>query len=107
MKQDVANFLEFKGKNLLFTTINGTTYVAIKPVCEAVNVDYTQQFKNINADSILGPVLCKHTMQVPGEQVRNYACLPERYVYGWIFSIKSKSETSIPSRCIISILPLQ
>lgn len=91
MKQDVANFLEFKGKNLLFTTINGTTYVAIKPVCEAVNVDYTQQFKNINADSILGPALCKHTMQVPGEQVRNYACLPERYVYGWIFSIKSKS----------------
>ena len=92
MKQDVVNFLEFKGKSLLFTAVTGTTYVAIKPVCEAINVDYTQQFKNINADLILGPALCKYTMQVPGDQPRSMVCLPEYFVYGWIFSIKSKSE---------------
>lgn len=92
MKQEVVNFLEFKGKSLLFTAVNGTTYVAIKPVCEAINVDYIQQFKNVNDDPILGPALCKHTMQVAGDQPRNFACLPEKYVYGWIFSIKSKSK---------------
>ena len=92
MKQDVVNFLEFKGKSLLFTAVNGITYIAIKPVCEAIRVDYIQQFKNINDDPILGPALCKYTMQVPGDQVRNYACLPEKYIYGWVFSIKSKSK---------------
>jgi len=30
-------------------------------------------------------------MQVPGDQVRNMTCLPEEYVYGWIFSIQSDS----------------
>jgi hypothetical protein len=30
---------------------------------------------------------------IPGDtQPRKYVCIPEKYVYGWIFSIKSDSE---------------
>lgn len=91
MKQSIANFLEFKGKSLLFISVTGTTFIAVKPVCEALGVDYIQQYKNIQSDPILGPALCKHTIQVPGDQARNMVCLPEDKIYGWLFSIKSDS----------------
>ena len=91
MKQSIVNFLEFNGKNILFLSKNGTYYVALKPVCEVLNVDYIQQYKNTNADSLFAPALCKHTMQVPGDQSRSMICLPEYLMYGWIISIKSNS----------------
>ena len=91
MKQSFEKFLEFNGKTLVFLAVNGTYWIAIKPVCEALNVQYVRQFKNINADPILGPALSKQTMQVPGDQARNMACLPEKFIYGWIFSIRSES----------------
>jgi hypothetical protein len=30
-------------------------------------------------------------MQVPGDQIRNMICIPENWIYGWIFSINSSS----------------
>jgi hypothetical protein len=89
--QKIKKFLEFNGKTILFLSVNGTYYIAIKPICEAIVVDYIQQFKNTKEDPILGPALCKYTIQVPGSQRREFVCLPEQYIYGWIFSIKSES----------------
>lgn len=91
MKQSIKNFLEFNGKTILFLAKDGTYWVAIKSVCDALEVDYIQQYKNTKNDPILGPALCKHTMQVPSDQPRNMVCVPEKYVYGWIFQIRSDS----------------
>lgn len=92
MKQSIEKFLEFNGKTLVFISIEGIYYVAIRPVCEAINVEYTRVFKNIKRDPILGPALAIQPMQVPGDQVRNMTCLPEHFIYGWLFSIKSESK---------------
>lgn len=91
MKQIIANFLEFKGKSLLFISVTGVVYIAVKPVCEALGVDYVRQYKNLQEDPILGPALSKQTIQVPDDQARNMICLPEDKIYGWLFSIKSDS----------------
>lgn len=91
MNQSVRNFIKFNEKNILFARVNGKYWISIKSVCEALNVDYIAQFKNVQADPILGPALSNQTMQVPGDQARNMACLPEYLIYGWIFSINSKS----------------
>jgi hypothetical protein len=92
MKQSIKKFLEFKGKNLLFLSKDGIYWIAIKPVCEAIGVEYTRSFKNLKEDPILGPALAIQPMQVPGDQVRDYSCLPEKFIYGWLFSIKSESQ---------------
>ncbi len=65
MKQTIVKFLAFQGKNLLFLQKNGTYWIAIKPVCEAIKVEYTRSFKNIHADPILGHALAVQPMQVP------------------------------------------
>jgi hypothetical protein len=91
MNQSIVKFLEFKGKTLLFLTREGTYWIAIKPVCEILNIEYTRTFKNLQDDPVLGPALAKQPMQIPGDQPRNMVCLPEYLIYGWIFSIKSAS----------------
>ena len=91
MNKLVKRFLQFKGKTLLFLSKDGIYWIAIKPVCEAIGVNYNRQYQNINADPILGPAFAIQQMQVPGDQVRSFACLPEYLIYGWLFSIQSES----------------
>ena len=57
MNKQVVKFLEFKGKNIVYLSVNGTYWIAIKPVCEALKVDYIAQFKNLKEDEILRPLL--------------------------------------------------
>jgi hypothetical protein len=89
MKKEIKKFLEFNGKVIYFITVDGKYWIAIKPICRALGVDYIQQFKNLKNDAILAPALCKHTMQAPDNQLRNYLCLPEFFVYGWLMGIQS------------------
>lgn len=92
MENSTKKFLQFNGKNVYFLSAAGVWWIAIKPICEALGVEYTRQFKNLKSDEILGPALAVQPMQVDKNQMRNYACLPEYYVYGWLFSIQSQSQ---------------
>jgi len=87
----INNFIEFNGEKILFARISGKYWVSIKSVCEAIKVNYNRQFQNIQGDPILGAAFANQQIQVPGDQVRNMACLPEYLIYGWVFSIKSNS----------------
>lgn len=92
MKQQIEKFLEFNDKTLIFLSVGGTYWIAIKPICEALGITYTRQYKTVKQDPILGPALSLQTMQVPGDQLRKMVCLPEYLIYGWLFSIKSGSK---------------
>lgn len=92
MIQQIKNFIDFNGKNILFARVNGKYWISIKSVCEALNVNYNRQFQNIQNDPILRPAFANQQIQVYGNQSRNMACLPEYLVYGWVFSIKSNSQ---------------
>lgn len=85
------NFLKFNDRVIYFLSIDGRYWIAIKPICESLGVDYIAQFKSIKKDDILGAALSNQTIQVLDDQARGMACLPEKYVYGWLFSIQSKS----------------
>jgi len=91
MSKQITKTVKFNGKTIIYTEVNSVDYIALKPVCEALEVDYIQQYKNTREDIFLRPALCKHTMQVPEDQNREYVCLPEEYIYGWICSIQSQS----------------
>lgn len=92
MKINLKKFLAFNGKTVYFLSKEGTYWIAIKPICEALGVNYNRQFQNIKADPILGPACAVQHMQVGQDQLRKWSCLPEFYVYGWIFSIQSDSK---------------
>lgn len=88
----IERFLEFGDKKISILNANGTWYIAIKPICEALNVDYISQYKNIQEDEILSGVLSNQTTHDAINRLQQMACLPEKFVYGWLFSIRSNAK---------------
>lgn len=91
MKKSIAEFLQFNGRNIYFQSEKGITYVAIKPICEALEVDYEGQRKNIKSDEMYNELPSMQTVVAEDGKLRKMLCLPEIYIYGWIFSIQSSS----------------
>lgn len=92
MEQQIKKFLEFNGKTIFFLAKDGQYWIAIKPICEALGVDYVNQHKNVKNDKILGHALSNQTMRDTKNRVSNMASLPEFYIYGWLFSLRSSSK---------------
>lgn len=92
MEKSIRKFLEFNGKTIYFLSKDGNYWVAIKPICEALNLEYTRQFKNIKEDDILGQLLAEQPMVGADGRTRKMTSLPEFYIYGWLFSIQSASK---------------
>lgn len=68
--------------------VSGENYVAVRPVCEALGIDYRKQFERIKNDAFLGQ-LVTHTVtssSADGKQ-REMFCIPLKYIFGWLFSI--------------------
>jgi prophage antirepressor-like protein len=92
MKKLINKFLEFNGKAISFLSVDGQWWVAIKPICDVLDVEYTRQFKNLKADKILDQLLAEQPMVGADGRLRKMICLPEKFIYGWLFSINSESE---------------
>lgn len=86
------NFLSFNEKTIYFKEVGNEYWIAIKPICEALNVDYIRAYKNISEDENLSQLLSEQTMVGADNKNRKMICLPEKYIYGWLFSLRSKSE---------------
>lgn len=92
MNQEDVKFLLFNDQNIVYKRIKGVYWISLKSVCEALSINTNRQLQNIKEDPILGPEVAKQQLQVPGDnQKREYVCLPEEYIYGWIFSLRSES----------------
>lgn len=92
-------FLQLNGKNIYFLKSDGTYWIALKPICEALNIDARRAREVAKNDPILGSVVSKQTLQIPVfrkdigsvNQPKAMTCLPEKYIYGWLFSLRSDS----------------
>lgn len=88
-------FLEFNGKSIVFLSVDGTYWITIKSICEALNINVDRSYQNLKNDPILSHECAVHQVQVESNgivQGRNLTCIPEEFVYGWIFSLRSDSE---------------
>lgn len=95
MNKKIEKFLEFNGKRIAILLADGNWWVAIKPICEALNVDYEKQRERISRHPILSELPTKQGVVAADGKVREMLCLPEKYVYGWLFSINSESQDLI------------
>lgn len=79
----------------MFLNVDGTYWIVLKPILEALNMDADRSLKTLKKDPILGPERSIQPVQVSKNgksQVRNMTCIPEEFIYGWIFSLRSDSE---------------
>jgi hypothetical protein len=92
MKNSIKKFLEFNGKAILFLDINGQYWVALRPICDALGINYSRQWQNIKSHKILSQLYAIQHMVGADLRLRKMVALPEKYIYGWLFSIKSESQ---------------
>lgn len=73
---------------------NNQVYVPIRPICEALGVNYSSQLEKIKSHPILAPVVpLRGTTGADGKQYE-MMCLPLEYVFGWIFTINPNNVNS-------------
>lgn len=84
-------FLDFNGRKVFFLNADGQWWIAIKPICQALGVDYEAQRKRLRADPILSQLPSEQTVVAADRKPRMMVCLPEEFIYGWLFTIESKS----------------
>lgn len=92
MQDETRKFLEFNGKNINVLAKDGQYWVAIKPICEALGVNYERQRQNIQNDEVLCQLPAIQQVVAADGKLREMLCLPEKFIYGWLFSINSESD---------------
>jgi len=92
METNTKKFLEFNGKNVYFMSSKGMWYIAVKPICIALGVDYEAQRKAIHRDQILQRAQSEQTVHDASGRLQKMLCLPEFFIYGWLFQVESASK---------------
>jgi hypothetical protein len=70
---------------------NGEKRVAIKPICQALGIDYKSQYERIKKDEILGSTMVLSTTVGADGRQREMASIPLMYVFGWLFRIDARN----------------
>lgn len=70
---------------------NGDCYLPIKPICEAIGVNFATQYAKIKEDKILSSTVALRTTVGGDGKDREMVCLPLKYVYGWLFTINPEN----------------
>ena len=90
MKKEVKKFLEFEGKSIHFFAEDGQYRIALKPICEVLGVDYSNEIKKIQESKFLTEHSSEHTIVSVDGELQKMICLPEWILYGWLFKIESE-----------------
>lgn len=65
--------------------------IPIKPICEALGIDYARQFQKLKDDEDLGPTIGLTPTVAADGKIREMVCLPMEFIFGWLFTINPKN----------------
>ena len=81
-----------KVNNVGIMLIDGTEkLVPIKPICEALGINHSNQIAKVQKDEILGSVGVLSTSTGNDGKQYEMLCLPYMFALGWLFSINPKN----------------
>lgn len=104
MNQQLTTYeVPFHAETVLVIEDNlGDRFVAMRPIVEALGLDWSSQHKRIKRDEVLAE--CSHwiRMQVPGDdQVREVVVLEEHMLQGWLFTLQvSRTKPEIQEKLL-------
>ena len=79
--------INFNNQQLLTVEKDGIKYVAVKPICENLGLDWASQFTKIKSNEILEPTIVFITTVAEDGKNREMVCLPIDMINGWLFTI--------------------
>ncbi|MDD4375135.1 MAG: phage antirepressor N-terminal domain-containing protein [Bacteroidales bacterium] len=66
---------------------NGEKRVAVKPLCEALGIDFSAQLQRLKRDEILSSVVVMITTTGSDGKQYEMVTIPYKYAFGWLFTI--------------------
>lgn len=66
---------------------NGEKRVAVKPICDALGIDFSSQLQRLKRDEILSSTMVIITTVGGDDKNREMVTIPFKYVFGWLFTI--------------------
>jgi hypothetical protein len=82
-------YITIEDRTLYFTEVESSWWIALKPIVEALGLSWPDYLKALKADPILGQLWGEFPMVAADGKLRKMICLPERYIYGWVFQLRS------------------
>ncbi len=81
--------VSFQGHDLtVITSATGEHLVAMKPICEAIGLQWEAQLKRIKRHPVLTTCMSIMDIRMPGDdQRRELICLPLNHLNGWLFGV--------------------
>lgn len=86
-----TNSITVNNQEILIINEGNEKFVAIRPICEAIGVNYSSQLRKIKEDEILNSVVALSTTTGTDEKNYQMTVLPLRFVFGWLFTINPKN----------------
>ena len=74
-------------KEIFIETVGKEKYIAIKPICEAIGIDYDNQIDKIKDDEILSQLTPLRGATGADGKTYKMRVISLRYVFGWLFTI--------------------
>lgn len=81
--------ISFHGQTVAVFSQNNQHYVAMKPICENIGLQWEAQLKRIQRNAILNTAMSMMDTPSNGGKQKT-ACLPLDYLNGWLFGVDTK-----------------
>lgn len=65
--------------------------VPIKPICEALGIQYPTQYAKLKEDDFLNSVIALSATSGSDGKQYEMVCLPYEFIFGWLFTINPKN----------------
>lgn len=92
--------VNFNNQSLFATLIDNVPYVAVKPICESLGIDWEAQRQKINRHPILKEGACMIKAPSNGG-IQEMLMLPIRMLNGWLFGIDSSRVKSEAKEAVL------
>jgi hypothetical protein len=92
---DVTRAVDFYGEELVLAIVEGQSYVALRPFCDYLGLDWSSQLRRTKRDRVLTRHLRDLVMTGQDGRQREMSCLQLEYLPGWLFGVtpsKARSE---------------
>lgn len=87
MTQNQLVTVEFHGQSILAVLHDGKPYLAMKPICENIGLQWEAQQKRIQRNPVLKSTMSIMNMVAEDGKQREMICLPLTMLNGWLFGV--------------------
>lgn len=81
--------IPFHGQTIPVFTQNRQHYVAMRPICENIGLEWNSQFRRIKRNEILNSAIAMMATPSNGGK-QETLCLPLEYLNGWLFGVDAR-----------------